>query len=130
MAIIVNAVIINENKLLTIRRGKEPFKGMYGLPGGQVELNETKEDALKRELIEETNSEIKVGKYLAAIEDLNNIVHLYSAEIINSKQFVPTKEISELKWLDIKEFIANLRDYEVKNWKAVENILLGEQYEE
>ena len=60
--------------------------------------------------MEETNSEIKVGNHLAAIEDLNNIVHLYSAEIINSKQFTPNKEITELKWLDIKEFITEINE--------------------
>ena len=52
--IIVFALSENNVKLLLIRRGNEPFKGMWALPGGFVELDEELEDAAVRELAEET----------------------------------------------------------------------------
>jgi 8-oxo-dGTP diphosphatase len=44
----------NELKILLIKRNNEPFKSMYALPGGFVDLDESIEDAARRELSEET----------------------------------------------------------------------------
>ena len=50
----VGAVLIHEGKVLLIRRGKEPLRGRWVVPGGTVEAGETLEDALAREVLEET----------------------------------------------------------------------------
>ncbi len=42
------------NSLLLVKRAFEPGKGLWGLPGGFIELNESPQDAAKRELFEET----------------------------------------------------------------------------
>jgi len=51
--------IIDEILVLLIRRGKDPFKNKWALPGGFVELDELLEVACKRELFEETGIRIE-----------------------------------------------------------------------
>ena len=50
----VGAVLIHEGKALLIKRGKEPLRGRWVVPGGTVEVGETLEQALVREVREET----------------------------------------------------------------------------
>jgi 8-oxo-dGTP diphosphatase len=55
----VGGVLIHEGKVLLIRRGKEPLRGRWVVPGGTVELGETLEEALVREMQEETGLTIE-----------------------------------------------------------------------
>jgi mutator protein MutT len=57
----VGAVIVEDGKVLIVKRAHEPRKGEWSLPGGCVELGETLVDALKREVKEETGLEVDVG---------------------------------------------------------------------
>ena len=50
----VGAVVVHDGRVLLIRRGKEPLRGRWVVPGGTVELGETLEEALVREVREET----------------------------------------------------------------------------
>jgi 8-oxo-dGTP pyrophosphatase MutT (NUDIX family) len=47
-------ILINENKILLIKKSRGAYKGMYDLPGGGIEFNEKIEETLKREFVEET----------------------------------------------------------------------------
>lgn len=60
-----HAVILDGERILMVERGHEPFRGWWGLPGGAVELGETVEEALKREVWEETGIEVVVDRLLA-----------------------------------------------------------------
>ncbi len=50
----VGALIINEDRVLLVKRGSEPGIGTWSIPGGLVEVGEHLEDAVKREVFEET----------------------------------------------------------------------------
>ncbi len=56
----VGAVVLHENRVLLVRRGRAPSIGKWTLPGGMVELGETTADALRRELREECGIEVRV----------------------------------------------------------------------
>ncbi len=65
----VAAVIIEDGKLLLVRRAAEPSKDKWSIPGGSVEWGEPLVEALKREVREETGLEIEVGQ-VAGVFDL------------------------------------------------------------
>ena len=54
----VDCIVFDGSGVVLIRRGCEPFKGEYALPGGFVDIGESVEDACVRELKEETNLEV------------------------------------------------------------------------
>ncbi|HET9467986.1 MAG TPA: NUDIX domain-containing protein, partial [Vicinamibacterales bacterium] len=57
----VGAVIMHEGKVVIVKRRFEPLAGQWSLPGGRLELGETLEAGLAREMLEETGLEIEVG---------------------------------------------------------------------
>ena len=67
----VGAVIVQDGKVLIIKRAHEPRKGEWSLPGGRVELGETLLEATRREIREETGLEVEVG----ALIELFDRVH-------------------------------------------------------
>jgi 8-oxo-dGTP diphosphatase len=56
----VGGVIIDRGRALLIRRGSEPLLGEWSIPGGTLELGETLEQGVARELLEETGLTVKV----------------------------------------------------------------------
>lgn len=67
----VGAVVIDEGRVLLVRRATEPQAGQWSVPGGRVELGETLTAAVARELHEETGVEVDVGP---PVEVLDRIV--------------------------------------------------------
>lgn len=65
----VGALVFDEeDRILLIERGKEPLKGFWTLPGGLVETGERLEEALYRELMEETGLEVEPREVVTVFE--------------------------------------------------------------
>ncbi len=64
----VGAIIIQDGRLLLVRRGSPPQQGEWSLPGGLVETGERLEEAVRREVREETGLEVEVLKLAGVFE--------------------------------------------------------------
>ena len=64
----VGAVVFSGNKVLLVRRGREPAKGQWSIPGGKVEIGETLTQAVIREVAEETGLKVKVEQLIKTLE--------------------------------------------------------------
>ena len=68
----VGAIVLDDDRVLLIKRGHEPLKGQWSIPGGGVELGETLAVAIAREVREETGVDVEVGPM---VEVLDRIGH-------------------------------------------------------
>lgn len=64
----VGAAIVDARRILLVRRGKEPARGLWTFPGGAVELGEPVELAVRREVWEETGLEIELERVLVVVD--------------------------------------------------------------
>ena len=98
---VVAAVIRDKEKIFATARGYGEFKGQWEFPGGKVEPGETPQQALKREIMEELNTEIEVGELIDTIEYDYPTFHL-SMDCFWAKVSVGELELKEAeaaKWL-------------------------------
>lgn len=102
---VVTAIICNDmerkNRIFATVRGYGDLKGGWEFPGGKVEPGETPQQALKREIMEELSTEIKVGELIDTIEYDYPTFHLsmdcFWAEVITGQ--LELKEAEAAKWL-------------------------------
>lgn len=98
---VVAAIIRNRDKIFATQRGYGEFKDGWEFPGGKIEEGETPEHALIREIREELDTEISVGKKIDCIEYDYPAFHLsmecFWAEVISGNLIL--KEHEAAKWL-------------------------------
>jgi 8-oxo-dGTP diphosphatase len=64
----VGAVVIRDGKILLVKRGVAPSKGLWAIPGGSLELGETLQQAAEREILEETGVMIRAREPIYAFD--------------------------------------------------------------
>ena len=64
----VGAIIVRGGEVVLIERGREPKKGLWSLPGGAQKLGESAEEAIIREVAEETGLDVKPLKLVAVVD--------------------------------------------------------------
>ena len=67
----VGAVVLDGQRVLLVKRGHAPLKGQWSLPGGGVETGETLEQAVAREVLEETGVTIEVGPIVEVLDRIS-----------------------------------------------------------
>lgn len=64
----VGAVVVHERRLLLVRRGQEPGRGLWSVPGGRLEPGETVAEGCVREVLEETGVRVVAGAVVGTVE--------------------------------------------------------------
>lgn len=67
----VSAVVLRGGKVLLVKRGGEPGRGMWALPGGYMDMDETAAEACAREVREETGLDVRVRGFVGYYDDPN-----------------------------------------------------------
>jgi 8-oxo-dGTP diphosphatase len=67
----VGGVVISNGRALLIRRGGPPLEGQWSIPGGMLEVGETLLEGVRRELLEETGIDVRVGELIDVFERIN-----------------------------------------------------------
>ncbi len=66
----VGAVVLWEGRILLVRRGVEPARGLWAIPGGGLRLGETLQEGAEREILEETGIVIRAGEPVFTCDSL------------------------------------------------------------
>lgn len=105
VAAVISDSLENPKKFLATARGYGEFKGKWEFPGGKIEVGETSQQALVREIQEELNVKIKVCDLIDTVEYDYPKFHLsmkfFLCVIVDGE--IIFKEAEDAKWLDKNE---------------------------
>ena len=103
------AVIEKDGKILLVKRNHEPFNQYWTLPGGHIDFGETAEQAVIREVKEETGLQFK-PKFLGYRDEIYPDIDWHGEVLIfkgtvEGKEEIDNKKIIDIKWFDINEAV-------------------------
>lgn len=95
------AIIVKDNKVFATQRGYGEFKDGWEFPGGKLEPGESAPEALVREIREELDVDIRVGKLLETVEydypEFHLTMHCFICELLSEE--IVLKEHEDARWL-------------------------------
>lgn len=98
---VVAAVICRDGKYFATQRGYGEFKDYWEFPGGKIEPGETREDALRREIREELDTEIRIDAFLTTVEydypSFHLTMHCFLCSVCSGR--LTLKEHENALWL-------------------------------
>jgi 8-oxo-dGTP diphosphatase len=103
---VVAAVIERENRyLITQRRATAVLPNLWEFPGGKVEPGERDEDALRREIRERLDADVRVAQMISFVrhpyERYTVDLHLYQCELMSEVQ---ARAVQDFRWIRSDEF--------------------------
>ena len=109
---VVAAIIRDGARIFATQRGYGAYKDYWEFPGGKIEADESPEEALRREIKEELDTDIRVGEYLTTIEydypEFHLSMQCFRCEVISGKltlleheaaRWLSREELDNVNWL-------------------------------
>lgn len=109
---VVAGVIVENGKIFATQRGYGDFKDGWEFPGGKIEKGETREQALERELREELEIKVEVGKFIKTIQydypKFHLTMHCFLVKIVEgtpnlleheAAKWITKEQIDDIAWL-------------------------------
>ena len=108
----VGAILVDDDRLLLVRRGRGPAQGEWSVPGGRVEWGETLAEAVVRELAEETGVAGVCGELLGWVERMDDDHHFvildFAVVALEATDPVAGDDAAEAAWVALEE-VSGLR---------------------
>ena len=118
---VVAAIIRKDDKIFATQRGYGDFKDGWEFPGGKMELGETPEEALKREILEELDTKIVVERLLTTVDydypKFHLTMHCFICSIESGS--LTLKEHEAARWLKLSDI------YSV-DWLPADRVVVDE----
>lgn len=109
---VVAAVIRKDGRVFATQRGYGDWEGWWEFPGGKIELGETPEEALRREIREELQADVSVDEFLCTVEydypKFHLTMHCYFCSLLSetfhlneheAAQWLKADELDNVRWL-------------------------------
>ncbi|MFN7991458.1 MAG: NUDIX hydrolase [Candidatus Micrarchaeia archaeon] len=111
-----DAVLIEDGRILLIKRASEPFKGEWAVPGGRIEDDETAEQCLVREMKEETGLDVVPLKMTGLYSDPERDPRLVIAAAYLVRRvggvLKAGDDAGEARWVDLEKLPRLCADHE------------------
>lgn len=111
----VGAVIVQDGRVLLVRRGTEPLKGAWTLPGGALELGESLEQGVIREVLEETGLRVQVVALVELLDRVHReenrvryhyVIADYLCRIVDGEPCAAS-DAAEIRWVERAEWVGH-----------------------
>ena len=108
----VGAIVVDRGRVLLVRRGTEPLRGQWSLPGGLVEVGEALTAALVREVNEETGLDVKVVELIELLDRIHRedgrvrfhyVIADYLCKVVGGS-LRAASDADEVRWVERAEW--------------------------
>lgn len=103
----VGAVVVDDDRLLLVRRGRGPAAGTWSIPGGRVDRGETLAEAVLRELTEETGLDGVCDELLGWVERIDGTHHFvildFRVSVLDPAEPVAGSDAAEAAWVPLAD---------------------------